>query len=319
MKNRLSVMAALCAVLVLVSASAQTIEAAKDALRLCYELILPGLFPFFLVSGFLAKCGFAARLGKKLSPLSRRLFGVSGEGATALLMGLAGGYPMGAAYLRELEKQRQISSRDCSRLLRFCNNSGPAFLVGVLGTSVFHSGRAGILLWLSHALAAVTVGCLHREQLPRAEAEEPEAHPPGNLSLLLTESVTDAVTGALNVCGFVVCFSTLTGLMESGGWLNALTALLPGQYGMNSRIARAILKGLFELGSGIGAMNGLQLQPPMMALGAGLVGWGGLSVHFQTAALFADSEVDLRPHTRGRLESALLGGFYAFLLARLFL
>ena len=35
------------------------------------------------------------------------------------------------------------------------------------------------------------------------------------------------------------------------------------------------------------------------------MGWGGLSVHFQTLSLIADREIESAPHTAGRLLSAL--------------
>ena len=102
MKNKLAVFAALCGLFVLITASAQAVQACRAGLRLCAELILPSLFPFFVLSALLAKLGLPALLGERLAPLGRRLFRVSGAGCTALLMGLLGGYPLGAAYIAEL-------------------------------------------------------------------------------------------------------------------------------------------------------------------------------------------------------------------------
>lgn len=320
MKEKLSVLVSVSAICLMCLASPAVIEGCRRGLLICWELILPSLFPFFLLSILLGKSGFASAAGAGLERWSRRLFGVGGEGATALLLGLTGGYPMGAAYLRELEKRGAVSPEEGGRLLRFCNNSGPAFLVGALGIGVFGSRRAGFLLWLSHALAAVTAGLLFRRQ-DGAAASVPShgGQPPFSFRAAFPEAVREAVTSCLTVCGFVVCFSAFTGLLRSGGWLEAGLGLLSSRLPLEQKQLEALFLGFFELGGGVGAMQGLPLRPENLALGALLVGWGGVSVQFQTLSLLADSEMKSAPHLTGRLLSAILGAFWAYLLSVLLL
>ena len=320
MKEKLSVIASLSAITTLCLASPAVIEGCRQGLVICWELILPSLFPFFLLSILLGKSGFARDLGARLGPLTRRLFGVSGEGATALLLGLTGGYPMGAAYLRELEKRRVLSPAEGSRLLRFCNNSGPAFLVGALGIGVFGSRKAGLLLWLSHALAAFTTGFLFREPGSSAPSPaRPREEPPFSLRLAFPDAVRETVISCLSVCGFVVCFSAFTGLLLTGGWLEAGIQLLAQHLPLETGQLKALVLGFFELGGGVSAMAGLPCRPLNLALGALLVGWGGISVQFQTLALLADSEMKSAPHLTGRFTSAIFGALWAYGLSVLFL
>ena len=77
--------------------------------------------------------------------------------------------------------------------------------------------------------------------------------------------------------------------------------------------------GFWELGGGVGAMRGLPLTPGNLALAAALVGWGGVSVQFQTLAVLADREIKSSLHLAGRLLSAALGALFSFLLAALLL
>ncbi len=320
MKSKLSVLAALCALFVLIFASDRAIASAAYGLRLCWELILPSLFPFFVVSALLSRLDFPQLAGDRLSPLAARLFHVSGAGATALFIGLTGGYPLGAAYLAELEEQGQLSPRETERLLGFCNNSGPAFLVGAIGAGVFHSTRIGLLLYAAHAMAAILTGVLLRGQ---AEASEPAptyaATAPLPFSRALPEAVRAAVLAALNVCGFVVCFTVFTGLLDAWGVLDGLSSRLSALTGLGLPQARALLTGFWELGGGIGAMQGLASSPGNLALAAVLVGWGGVSVHFQTLSALAESKAKVSPHLTGRLMSAALGGALAYGMALLFL
>lgn len=316
MKRKLPILAALCALYVLLTSSSQVIACASAGLRLCGELIVPSLFPFFVLSLLLGKLGLPEALGRRLSPLTEGLFRVSGKGATALFIGLAGGYPMGAAYLTELLERGEITNREAEKLLGFCNNSGPAFLVGAIGAGVFGSVKAGLLLYCAHVLAALTAGVLLRNGEPsQHELPLPPAAAPLSFPRALSEAVQGAVPALLSVCGFVIVFTVFTGLLEANGFLELLSAVLP--WGMQQ--SRALLLGFWELGSGVGALRGLALSPASLALAAGLVGWGGVSVLFQTLAILADQPVKTGKMLLGRVISAVFGAGFAWGLGTFFL
>lgn len=316
MKNRFAVFAALCGLFVLLFASRAAIEASRYGLRLCAELIIPSLFPFFVLSGLLARLGLPETLGRLLAPAAKRLFHVSGAGATALLLGLTGGYPMGAACVGELMREGTVSPEEGRRLLVFCNNSGPAFLVGTIGVGVFGSSAIGLRLYAVHALAAVCTGLLLRGKLqPIGQAPRQRA-PALPFSAALTESVRQAAAALLNVCGFVVCFSVFTGLLEANGFFDALLPLLSHLVPLEPTALRALLCGFFELGSGVGALRGLAPTVLHQALAAALVGWGGLSVLFQSLAVLGDLPIKSAPLAAGRFMSAVFSFVLALLLCR---
>ena len=319
MKNKFPVFAALCALFVLIFASSRVIEGAAAGLRLCWQLILPSLFPFFVVSGLLSRVGFPQLAGQTLAPAASRLFGVSGPGCTALFVGLTGGYPLGAAYLAELEEQGQITPEEAGHLLGFCNNSGPAFLVGAIGAGLFRSAGIGVMLYLAHGLAAVLAGLILRKRDAAPVLDSSAPLQPLSFSRALPEAVRAAVLAALNVCGFVVCFAVLTGLLDAWGVLDVLGNTLTRATGLGAPQARALLTGFFELGGGIGAMRGLAPTPGNLALAAALVGWGGISVQFQTLSVLADSKCKASLHLAGRLMSAAFGAALAYGMGILFL
>ncbi len=319
MKNKLAVCAALCAMAAMISASGQVMESSRYGLRLCAELILPSLFPFFVLSILLARLGLPQQLGRWLAPAAARLFRISGAGASALLVGLCGGYPLGAAYTADLEKRGVIPLEEAERLLAFCNNSGPAFIIGAVGIGVFGSSASGLLLYAVHCCAAVCTGILFRGKqaaLPGAPISVPDALP---LSRALPDAVRQSVVSVLSVCGFVVCFTVFTGLLDANGFLPAAAGSLSSLLGTELHWSRALLCGLLELGSGAGALRGLDITPLNLALAAAMLGWGGLSVHFQTLAVLAESDMKGALHTAGRLISAALSAVFTYVLAWLLL
>ena len=313
MKNRLALTGSLCAMTALIFSTETVMQSARFALDVCYRSILPSLFPFFILSILLAKLGLPARLGRYLAAPAARLFGVSGVGATALIIGLTGGYPLGASYIGDMVAQKIISRDEAERLLFFCNNSGPAFLIGAVGGGVFHSTRIGMLLYLTHALSAVAGGVLLRKR-------KMTAHNLVNIindipfSVVFSSAVKQAVSSALSVCGFVVCFTVLVGLLDSHGLVSLLAGRFSDLVGLELHASRAALVGILEIGSAVGAMQGISPTPIQLAVTAAILGWGGLSVHCQTAAVLSESDLSLKMHSLGRLNSAVVSAalVYAF-------
>ena len=144
--SALAALAAVAAALALITCSAEAMDGARRSLALCAEVLIPSLFPFFVLSGLIQELGLPSRLGRLAAPGMHRLFGVSGPGCAALILGLMAGYPLGAASAAGLVQRGEIKREEGERLLGFCNNSGPAFLLGAAGAGVFGSAKAGILL-----------------------------------------------------------------------------------------------------------------------------------------------------------------------------
>ena len=318
MKNRLAVIVCLCSFAALALCSAQVIESCRYAVELCLSLILPSLFPFFVLSILLNRLGLPGYLGRLLTPLASRVYGITGAGASALLIGLTGGYPLGAAYIADMERAGAITAKEGERLLAFCNNSGPAFIIGAVGAGAFGSGKAGLLLYLCHVLSALLTGLFFRQkdycrEIPPLQLDSIY------ISQALPEAVKQAMGALLNVCGFVMCFTVLVGLLDAGGAFSLLCGQLSSVFGLELQFTHAALTGVLELGSAAGALRGLRPTPLNMALAAGILGWGGISVHFQTRAVLAGSKIKGALHLAGRLISASIGMVLAYALTMLLL
>ena len=299
MKAKIATIAALCAMLEMILAPQQMIESGRYALSLCAELIIPSLFPFFVLSSLLIACGASELLSALLSPLMRPLFGLSGTGAAALALGLCGGYPVGARTAAELVENGALSQEEGERLLAFCNNAGPGFLLGVCGAGVFSSARAGAALYLIHAAAAIFSGVLICRALPpvpyhKTRVQEGKRQ---RFSTVFPLAVQSALSGCLNVSAFVVFFTVFVRL---------LLHFLPPQFA--SSLLCSLLLGFLELTSGT-------LSLPASRAGflacAAMLGWGGMSVHCQTLSALSGSPLTARYYYKGKALQALLSVLFA--------
>lgn len=318
MKKRLALTAVLVLLIGLIATAGTVSEAVRHALLLCADTIVPSLFPFFVLSILLNRLGLPGLLGRVFGRAASALFGVSGEGVSALFIGLTGGYPLGAAYIGELCVSGRIGRQEGERLLAFCNNSGPAFIIGAAGAGVFGSTGVGLLLYAVHVCAAVLTGVLFSGRGDGTEERPPVQDDEAALATALPDAVKGAVTAVLNVCGFVVFFSAVTALMDAGGMLTACVQALASLLRADPAAIRALLVGILELGGGIAAMRGLPPTPGNLALAAFLLGFGSLSVHCQTAAVIAEAKMKSALHFAGRLTMAVLSALLAYTAGILF-
>ena len=111
MRNRIAVAAALCALAALLCCPGQALEASRYGLDLCARVIVPTLLPFFVLTVLLSELGLPKMLGRRLERPMRALFGVSGTGAAAFLLGVTGGYPLGAAAVAEAGRKTTSPGR----------------------------------------------------------------------------------------------------------------------------------------------------------------------------------------------------------------
>ena len=313
----------LCCIAALLLYPAQAIAAGKEGLSLCFNVIIPSLFPFFVLSTLVVELGLVSYLGRLLSPVMVPLFRVPGEGATALALGFVGGYPVGARTTLSLYEKGLCTRTEAERMLAFCNNSGPAFILGVVGAGVFSSSKAGLLLYLAHAAASVCVGILFRfYKAGKGSARRRKAPPrfeAPRFSAAFTGAVKDSFTSTLNICAFVIFFTVVIRLLGLTGALPALAEALGrilAPLGFRAEWGERLLTGLIELSSGVWSLSAG--GSGRLGLAAFMLGWAGLSVHCQVLSFLGGSGLSVRPYFLGKLLHGGLSALFMAGLTRLF-
>ncbi len=267
-----------------------------QGLRLCTEVLLPTLFPFFVLTALLTgELGAPSRGTRKLL----RVLGLPGCGGAALLLGAAGGFPVGAGCAARLCAQGQCTPRQARRLAMVCNGPGPAFVIGALGGGMLGRTGDGLLLFAAQLAAGVLLALFLRGKT-RGEQEKSfteKIAPQEPFSRRMLDAVSESFSKFLNICAFVILCSVLAGTM---------TDLLPP--GPGAALAAAFL----ELTGGTAALVSCGLKReillPLLALACG---WGGLSVQLQSLRLLHQGGVDCRgwmavAFLRGVLAAALV-------------
>jgi len=314
----------LCCALALICWPREVSQAVRSGLELCYNVIVPALFPFFILTSLVVSLGLAGYLGRVMEPVMRPLFHLNGSCACVLALGLIGGYPVGARAALELYESGGCTRDEAERLLAFCNNSGPAFILGVVGAGVFADSRVGLLLCLTHAAASFCVGVLFRFYHWDPAAPDRRARLPitaQRFSRAFTGAVGSALSSTLHICAFVVCFTVLLQLLFRSGILPALAGLtgrLLSPWGFTAVWAQRLLTGALELSSGVWTLTGEGSLSGRLSMAAFFLGWAGVSVHCQVLSFLGESGLNVRTYMAGKLLHGLFSAGLTALLCRVF-
>ena len=285
---------------------AASADGVRDGLSLAAREALPALFPFFAAGALLVRTGAAARLSRLFARPLHRLYGLPPDAAPAVLLGLTGGYPVGAATTANLLREGRLGRADASRVLSFCNCASPGFCIGLVGLGVFGSTKTGAVLYGIHAVSALLTGLVTarfgvQDAVPATLSTAPdvgEAFAPA-----FCGAVQDAAGTSLTVTAFLTVFSVLLAL---------LSPIFVGFSGA------PFAAGLLELTNGLDHLSALPVPSVLLPVFASfLLGFGGLAVQFQVRAIAAPFALSLRRFTLGKLLHGLIAAALTLCLIRL--
>lgn len=266
-KYILSIVFPCVAMLMLILDSKTALLGAQIGLDLCIHTVIPSLFPFFVISILLTGV-LSGSTVTILKPLLR--FCKMPEGTESLLMvGLLGGYPVGAKCVHDAWNNGYISKKEAQHCLGFCNNAGPAFIFGICSV-LFQDVSAAWVIWGIHILSALAVGNI----LPAAEQRSANIMSTQRISL--AKSMTKATTAILGVCGWIILFRVVIAFAQR--WF---LWYLPTNL-------QVIMEGILELTNGCTSLLAVESEGIRFIICAGFLGLGGLCVGLQTISVVGE-------------------------------
>ena len=284
-------------------------EYMKQGLILCATSLIPSLFPFMVLAELLASSGFGI-IEKVLGPLVHRLFRLPKSAASAILLGMVCGFPIGTKTAVLLYDQGALSKNELARLMVVCNLPSAGFLLSVVGSTLYGNQGFGTYLFVVSLIVSFLSGIslrpfglqetIHLSPTTRAVPTRPFYE-------RFTQAIASATTSILSVCACVIFFTATVGC------LSQFLAAVPFP-----PIFRTMLFGIFELSSGVNAAATHKSLPISAALCGFAVGWSGISVHMQILSVIGSRKIPLAPYFIAKLIQGLLCAFLAFLYVLFF-
>ncbi len=314
--------------------SKSNLPAVKSGLALWANSVIPSLFPFFVATELLMHTNIITLFGNLLNRFMKPFFNIRGEGAFAFIMGIISGYPIGAKIASNFRQNNICGKEECERLLSFTNNSGPLFIIGTVGILMFKNTTIGILLFMTHLLACITVGFIFRywkkdkntfttSSSSASFSQSKKTASFSNLGEILAESITSSISTILLIGGFVVIFSSIISIFKASGLLNSLTVLFSPIFqflNVDTSFIQGFLTGILEITNGINTISSIACKRLSFNLifTAFLLGFGGISILLQVWSITSKTDLSIKPYVFGKLLHGLLAAFYTYLFMNIF-
>lgn len=262
--------------------------AVSRALSVCAKSIIPSLFPYMVISSMLINTGAGAVLGNIFAYPVNKLFRLSPESSAPVILGAICGFPIGAVTAVNLYSNGEISKNEAERLLPVSNNTGPAFLIGVIGAVYWNSKAFGLVIYISQIFTSAIIGIISSRKIPYTEynntffSKNKDTYGEKNFLSQLSSSISSSAINMITVCGFVVFFSAIIDLL-----IPMCEIISPNGY------AGVLLASFLEFSSAAKYASLLTHAPAGAALTAFAVGWAGISVHSQVMSFSISSKCNI--------------------------
>ena len=210
---------------------------------------------------------------------------------------------------------------------------------------MYGSPQLGLLLLACHFFACLTVGFLFRfykagskptRQKSRYEktGENPfitfkrkllegTGGSGTNIGTIIGDSVKNSVGTIIAIGGFIVLFSVIISLLTETGIIGAASDLFAAvlfPLGLDTNVIKGILSGFFEITTGSNLISSISELPLAVKLPAAslIIGWAGLSVHFQVFSIASKTDISIRPYLIGKMLQGVISALYTWLFLRSF-
>jgi len=264
-KRRLRFLLGIAALIILIIEADIAAAGAQEGIMLSARVVIPSLFPFFLITSYLIPMLTIANI--PIMNVLRKCMHTPAGCEGLILLGMVGGYPIGAKAVAQAYERNTLDRRSAQIMLGYCSNAGPAFIFGVTRV-LFPDSYVPWLLWVVHIASIITTGIL----LPPCSSAHAcgTDHPSGTL----IQALQTSLVSCSSVCGWIIAFKTLLALLTH--WFPRLfEAYSPYFFG------------LLELSGGCLMLQEISSLSVRFILCSAFLSFGGLCVVLQTASVTA--------------------------------
>ena len=286
------IVAGIC--ILLITDSKQVIETTHQSVTVCLSVIIPSLFAFMVLSQIMISGGIADILFFPIYKISSFWFKGSRRQFSVFLLSLIGGYPIGVKLLKEYIAYNKNYTAIAEKMLCYCYCGSPAFIIQIVGLSLFGSTNVGLIVYISNVTACVIIAIIINLLSARAAVEEKNITRTKISLGVVTSSIEKTVKALGVICGTILVFNILLELMNYIGLMGFLEKL-----GIEKLAAAS-----FEI-SNLSLFQGNDYS--LLPIFAGITSFGGLCIIVQTAAL-SGGTIPLKKFIFFRIPAAVLSG-----------
>lgn len=274
-------------------------EYVRNGITLALTRVIPTALPFMLVSDV-----FIAIVSEGELPLIgalSRLFGLPPVSVAALIPGNACGFPLGGKLTGEMYRDGKLSKDAAERLLAYSSNASPPFVIAAVGGGMLGDSKLGLMLLICVYIATFISAQPFRMRCSISQNTGKNI----KQKYSFVASVKSAGVACVSLASFIITFSVVVGIIKKRVTFEPL---------------RSILISLLEVTGASNYFASRLACTPLtsIALIGFSLGFGGLSVFFQTAGFASECGLSMRKYFEIKLIEGMctallsLGGYMLF-------
>lgn len=293
--------------------SERILKSVEFSLNIFKENIFPSLFPFFVLSNILVKCGFVEFVSDLFKGIMGKLFKIKGAAAFVFIMSIISGNPANAKYTKELLDNGCLNKQEATKILCFTCFSNPLFILGTVSLTFLNNKDVGLLILICHYLGNIIIGILMRNYCPCIEKGKISLKEAINdmhnkrisnnesFGIILTNSLTSSINTLLLVLGVITTFLVITTILSESISVNS--------------VLQSTINGFIEMTQGLKyiSMEAIPLRLKCV-LAVMMLSFGGFSVHMQIMSILSNSGIRYLPFLCARVMHSLISGTMAYFL-----
>lgn len=249
----------LCLLFLLLIFHNETVAGTQNGLLLWYQILIPSLLPFILVTNALAETNAyqsAANRFRKLCP--GRIYEIM-----AIFLGNLCGYPLGGKILNDFVRNNYIKENTANRLLSLTSQASPMFLIGYVHLHIIKN-ELPLPVFLISIYLPILLYYPFIKNTKQAAFQNTNTH--SKHTLCITDTFLHAVQTMVMIGMYVIIFSIL------------LCILLP----VCTHTVPKLLLSFLEITTGLKLLSSLSISPVLkLSLLCALSAFGGLCSAFQ--------------------------------------
>ncbi len=300
-------------IMLLVILPKNSISSFYDGIKIWATKILPSLLPFFILTQLLSSTPIISYLEKKISPITKKMYGVGGSSGYIYIMSIISGYPVGAKITSDLYESGKISRSEAISITSFTSTSGPLFILGTVAVGMLGNIKLGVIILLSHYIGALLNGLIYRCR-KNIQTNNIVTIQSSNTSSIIWSSIQSV----LNIGAYVSLFYMIINLLLTLNIFSPLAKIL-SNIGVSSEITYGVLSGLIEVTTGqlLLAKSNLSIKL-ITILSTFIISFGGLSIHAQAYSYLQKFDMPYPLFLLQKLTHAILSTIIAILIILVF-
>ena len=256
------------------------INSTYEASLLFFKKVFITIFPFVILCDFLIYFNYHIFIKGIFGKIINKIFNIDSNTSIIFILSIFSSHPSNAIYIKNLLDNKIIDIKVANRILIYTYFPSIAFVIGVIGVSLYNSFKIGLILWIICFINNILIGLFLRKDNVYIESINNESK---NISFFecFKLSIIKAINTSFIILSNLIVFTIIINLIVN--YISINPTIL------------SVLTGFLELTSGVISISLLDIPFNVkFALTSLILNFSSLSILFQSFSILSSYKINIK-------------------------